>query len=101
MRYDLNIYDKVGHNTNYEQEGWSVLVYECNEHWKPNDEHLVEFVLTPDESRALTLGVSEADGGDYTSDSDFWIDPHFFRKTYKQIPKHITDYLSTLNYEEN
>ena len=90
---DLNIWDKVGYETEYKQEGWVLTPYtivmegsglgtgrELPDH---------EITLTPYEAKRLTLGVAMADGGDYTPDSDFWMDMQTFYLTYRNIPKRV------------
>jgi hypothetical protein len=41
----------------------------------------------------LTLGVARADGGDYTPDSDFWMDMQTFYLTYRYIPRRVDEAL--------
>ena len=90
---DLNIWDKVGYETEYKQEGWVLTPYtivmegvglgtgrELPDH---------EITLTPYEAKRLTLGVAMADGGDYAPDSDFWMDMQTFYLTYRNIPKRV------------
>jgi hypothetical protein len=89
--YDLNIWDKVGYETEYQQEGWSIAVYTI-----PNNgvaygsgTHVHDIDLTLDESKTLTLGLSATEGGDYSPDSDFWMDAVTFFMVYRNIPRRI------------
>ena len=94
---DLNIWDKVGYETEYKQEGWVLTPYtivmegvglgtgrELPDH---------EITLTPYEAKRLTLGVAMADGGDYTPDPDFWMDMQTFYLTYRDIPQRVDESL--------
>ena len=99
-RYDLNVWDRLGDETNYELHGWVIDVWQCNEHWSPEGfDPEMRITLTDAQAKQLTLGVSEADGGDYSWDSDFWIDPNAFLDTYKSIPRKVKRYLTELDTE--
>ena len=89
--YDLNVWDRLGWETEYEHEGWCISVYRIPEHGSPygSGEFVKNIDLKPQESVALTLGVARADGGDYTPDSDFWIDAVTFFLAYREIPSRI------------
>lgn len=102
--YDLNIWDKVGYETNYEQEGWAITVHEI-----PNNDDGVPYGsgrivttldLSKDEATALTLGIAQADGGDYCPDEDFWLDIVSFFLTYTNIPVRVMAFLKSLFEEE-
>lgn len=101
MNYDLNIWDHIGYETEYAQEGWRITV-----HAIPHDGSdygsgamFTHLDLTREESAALTLGVALADGGDYTPDSDFWLDLESFFVTYQNIPTRVEAFLRSL-YEK-
>lgn len=53
----------------------------------------LNLILTQEEYRALTLGVTPENGGDYYGDDDFWIDANSFKETYKSIPKSVKVWL--------
>jgi hypothetical protein len=101
--YDLNVWDKRGYETEYREEGWHIDVYEIpsvgasygSGEYKPE----LGFPLTPSEVQELTLGVAESDGGDYTSDSDFWLDVEGFLATYKSVPARVASLLKALPVE--
>lgn len=94
---DLNIWDRVGYETEYEQEGWSITPYTILAHGDSFGTGLMlescEIKLTPEEAKRLTLGVAKADGGDYTPDSDFWMDMQTFYLTYRDIPQRVDESL--------
>jgi hypothetical protein len=93
--YDLNIWDKVGHETSYEQEGWSISIYTIPNHGVAygSGDHLYDIDLSAAEAGQLTLGVGMGDGGDYSPDSDFWMDIQTFFVTYSNIPERVKDEL--------
>ena len=90
---DLNIWDKVGYETEYKKEGWVITPYLIPEKGaifgSGRELEEKQIVLTRSEAKRLTLGVSEEDGGDYAPDSDFWLDLDGFRSIYKDIPKRV------------
>lgn len=95
--YDLNIWDKAGYESEYEEEGWVINVYEYP---YPGASYgsgrMLEdktITLTPTEAKRLTLGWGTDLGGDYTEDSDFWIDKETFFDTYKDIPERVANLL--------
>ncbi len=92
---DLNIWDKVGWETEYEKEGWSIAVYTVPKEGASygSGDFLVSIDLEPHEAKRLTLGVSMRDGGDYAPDHDFWMDVQSFFVTYRDIPKRVEDVL--------
>lgn len=94
---DLNIWDKVGYETEYKQEGWVLtpytIVMEGSAFGTGRELPQYEIGLTPYEAKRLTLGVAKADGGDYTPDSDFWMDMQTFYLTYRFIPKRVDEAL--------
>lgn len=94
---DLNIWDKVGYETEYEQEGWAITPYTIGAHGDSFGTGLMlescTIMLTPEEAKRLTLGVAKADGGDYTPDSDFWMDMQTFYVAYRDIPQRVDESL--------
>lgn len=98
-RYDLNVWDYAGHESSYESPSrWRIDVWECNEEWGREGFDPVKIIFLNDtQAKMLTLGVAEEDGGDYTWDEDFWIDPNAFLDTYKNIPRKVTRYLTALD----
>lgn len=101
MNYDINIWDRLGYETEYQQEGWSLSVYSIPEkgaHYG-SGEFVSELALTEDEWKALTLGIEQSEGGDYGSDYDFWIDIEAFFVTFGNIPTRVEAFLKSL-YEE-
>ena len=95
-RYDLNVWDWAGHETNYERMSWRIDVYQCDEDWNHFDVPEKIIFLSGTQAEMLTLGKSPDDGGDYDWDSDFWIDPAGFLDVYKNIPRKVTRYLEAL-----
>jgi hypothetical protein len=96
--YDLNIWDKLGYDTEYQEEGWCISVYTIPQHEASygSGEFLANIYLAPHEARRLTLGMSEQEGGFYTSDPDFWIDAQTFLDKYTDMPRRIKRRLSKL-----
>ena len=93
--YDLNVWDWMGHNTDYLAEGWRIDVWECDDEY--NRQGFLPFKiirLTDEQAKMLTLGLAEDVGGDYCGDSDFWIDPDCFLETYKNIPRKVRRQIS-------
>jgi hypothetical protein len=102
--YDLNIWDKRGYETEYKEEGWAIEVYTYPYlgSFYGSGEHKETIWLTPSESRRLTLGWGPDLGGDYTPDSDFWIDKSSFFETYTDIPERVAGLLNALpEYEQS
>lgn len=97
---DLNIWDKVGYYTEYEQEGWVLTPYTIEAKGDSFGTGMElassEISLTPAEAKRLTLGVAMADGGDYTPDADFWMDMQTFYLTYRDIPERVDGLLKFL-----
>jgi hypothetical protein len=102
--YDLNIWDRRGYETEYEEEGWAIEVYSypsIGSMYGSGDYHSTIW-LTPTESKRLTLGWGPDLGGDYCSDPDFWIDKETFYDTYTDIPERIHNLLWALpEYEQS
>lgn len=102
MNYDLNIWDKVGYETDYAEEGWAITVHAIPEQEAPygSGEIVTTLDLTPEEAEMLTLGVDRTDGGAYISDSDFFIDLESFWEEYKEVPVRVGAFLRSLSEKE-
>ena len=94
--YDLNVFDKLGYETNYQQEGWAILVYACDQNFQHEATPEKIIYLNDTQAKMLTLGVSEECGGDYCADDDFWIDPAGFLATFRDIPRKVRRQLEVL-----
>lgn len=98
--YDLNIWDRRGYETEYQEEGWVINVYEYPTIGSPYgsgtflEDRTID--LTPTEAKRLTLGWGPELGGDYCSDPDFWIDKETFHDTYTDIPERVANLLWAL-----
>lgn len=101
--YDLNIWDRRGYETEYAEEGWSIEVYKypyAGAFYGSGD-YVETIWLTTAESKRLTLGWGTDLGGDYTPDSDFWLDKDTFLETYTDIPERVRNLLWALpEYEQ-
>jgi len=102
MNYDINVWDRLGYETDYEREGWSLSVYTIPQDMAQfgSGEFVSELALTEEEWKALTLGVAQSDGGDYGSDYDFWIDIESFFVTFGNIPTRVEAFLKSIYMEE-
>jgi hypothetical protein len=102
--YDLNIWDRRGYETEYEEDGWSIEVYKypyVGASYGSGD-YVETIWLTPAESKRLTLGWGPDLGGDYCGDPDFWIDKATFFDTYTDIPERVSNLLRALpEYEQS
>ncbi len=97
-KYDLNVWDRVGHMTSYQAgPGWQIDIYECDDDWDRADLPFKVIKLSSLQAEMLTLGKSPVEGGDYTGDSDFFIDPNAFLGTYKNIPRKVARHLNGLD----
>ena len=96
--YDLNIWDRRGYETDYVEEGWAIEVYKYNYLGAPygSGDYVETIYITPSEARRLTLGWGPDLGGDYTPDSDFWLDKDTFLETYTDIPERVANLLWAL-----
>jgi hypothetical protein len=98
--YDLNIWDKVGYETEYAEEGWHISVYEIPETGAPYGSGTLRedlsFPLTDSEAKELTLGWGPDLGGFYSEDSDFWLDVESFFSIYKNVPPRVESLLKAL-----
>lgn len=102
--YDLNIWDRRGYETEYKEEGWAIEVYSYPAVGSPygSGDYKETIWLTPSESKRLTLGWDHDLGGDYCSDSDFWLDKDTFFDTYTDIPERVANLLWALpEYEQS
>ena len=104
--YDLNIWDRRGYETEYQEEGWAIDVYQYDYLGAPygSGNHVPEhtITLTPAEAKRLTLGWGPDLGGDYTPDADFWLDKDSFFDTYTDIPERVYNLLWALpEYEQS
>jgi hypothetical protein len=104
--YDLNIWDRLSHETNGARTGgWVITPYRMGYDILGNlstGDYVPELmiVLTPKEIKDLTLGWAPDLGGDYSDDEDFFIDCHGFFETYKNIPERVANLLRALpDYE--
>jgi hypothetical protein len=97
---DLNIWDKVGHETEYKKEGWAITPYTIIDEGKyygsgtELPEH--ELVLTKAEANRLTLGKSAIQGGYYSEDCDFWMDLNTFLLVYQNIPNRVLEWAKVM-----
>ena len=103
--YDLNIWDRRGYETEYQEEGWEISVYQypyigsSYGSGRYMEDHTI--TLTPTEAKRLTLGWGDDLGGDYTPDADFWLDKDTFLEVYKDIPERVANLLWALpSYEQ-
>lgn len=95
--YDLNVWDWAGHETSYKADPlWRIDVYECDNYYSHESLPSKVIWLNKMQAEMLTLGLDEWGGGDYSSDSDFWIDPAAFLQTYNNIPRKVRRYLEAL-----
>jgi hypothetical protein len=94
--FDLNVWDYVGHASDYDSEGWRIDIYECDESYRHYLNPMKVIYLTEAQAKMLTLGVDEENGGDYCADSDFWIDPQGFLDTYGNIPRKVRRHLEEI-----
>lgn len=96
--FDLNIWDRIGYETSYAEEGWAITVYEIPSEGAPygSGKMLATLDLTEEEAKMLTLGVHKADGGDYAPDEDFWLDIESFFLVYSNIPTRVKAFLTSL-----
>ena len=102
--YDLNIWDRRGYETEYAEEGWAIEVYTYNHLGASygSGDHVQTIDLTPAEAKRLTLGWGTDLGGDYTPDSDFWLDKESFLQIYRDIPERLASLLWALpEYEQS
>jgi hypothetical protein len=105
--YDLNIWDRRGYETEYrETGGWEINVYQYPGIGYPYGSGTFledkTITLTPEEAKRLTLGWGTDLGGDYSEDTDFWLDKQTFLETYTDIPERVVNLLNDLpEYEQS
>jgi hypothetical protein len=102
--YDLNIWDRRGYETEYQEEGWAIecYTYPYAGAFYGSGEYHSTIHLTPEEAKRLTLGWGTDLGGDYTPDSDFWLDKQTFLEIYTDIPERVSNLLWALpEYEQS
>jgi len=104
--YDLNIWDRRGYETEYQEEGWEISVYQYPyagaSYGSGTFMEDLTITLTPTEVKRLTLGWGPDLGGDYCPDSDFWLDKDTFFQTYTDIPERVANLLWALpDYEQS
>ena len=105
--YDMNIWDETSYESGGEVTGgWKINFYQYPALGAPygNGPMIPEldFFLTEEEARQLTLGWGPELGGDYCEDEDFWLDVETFKITYTSIPERLLDYLDNLpEYEQS
>jgi len=106
LNYDLNIWDEGMHMTCHlpkeeQYSQWKISVHNLHElpdgyiqcgDWIED----INIYLTEDEVKALTLGWAPELGGDYTGDSDFFLDIDGFFTIYKDIPERVKQELLSL-----
>ena len=107
--YDVNIWNRGWHETEHLPEGelvsqWMFSFNEIVEdgagYGTGRERQELDIYITDEEAEAMTLGLSIEEGGDYTPDSDFWLDSDSIKVIYKNIPERILNYLNSLpNYE--
>jgi len=105
--YDMNIWDETSYESGGEVTGgWKINFYQYPALGAPYGSGTMiqelDFFLTEEEARELTLGWGTELGGDYTPDEDFWIDVETFLHTYKTIPQRLLDHIENLpEYEQS
>jgi len=105
--YDMNIWDETSYESGGEVTGgWKINFYQYPALGAPYGSgpmiEELDFYLTEEEARQLTLGWGTELGGDYTQDEDFFIDLESFLDTYKTIPQRLLDHIENLpEYEQS
>jgi len=105
--YDMNIWDETSYESGGEVTGgWKINFYQYPALGAPygSGKHIKEldFFLTEEEAKQLTLGWGRDLGGDYTEDEDFWIDVEGFFNVYKDIPQRLSSHIHNLpEYEQS
>ena len=99
--YDLNIWDRRSYETDgRETGGWEINVYQYPGVGYPYGSGTFledkTITLTPEEAKRLTLGWGTDLGGDYSEDTDFWLDKQTFLETYTDIPERVVNLLNDL-----
>ena len=104
--YDLNIWDRRGYETEYKEEGWVINIYQYpylgSQYGSGIFMEDYTITLTPNEAKRLTLGWGTDLGGDYSPDSDFFLDKESFFQIYTDIPERVASLLWALpEYEQS
>lgn len=99
--YDLNVWDEGSHNGEPESR-WKISLHYLEEiddgyvqtgEWIPE----VDFYFTPEEAKQLTLGIAEEDGGLYSQDEDFFLQPEVFLEVYGDaVPARVREFVEPL-----
>ena len=103
----MNIWDETSYESGGEGTGgWKINFYQYPALGAPYGSGTMiqelDFFLTEEEAKQLTLGWGTELGGDYTPDEDFWIDVETFLHTYKTIPQRLLDHIENLpEYEQS
>ncbi len=101
--FDINVFDRAQYNNpGCDEHEWLLCPYTLDwdgDNYSINEElEELNLVLTLEEARALTLGVSEEDGGDLCDEEDFWIDVNSFKQQAKSIPKSVQTWIDFVTY---
>lgn len=107
LNYDLNIWNEGWHNSEHlaEEEQYSQWKISLHNVQQLPDGHIqtgdwiedLSLDITEEEASRLTLGYGDGDLiGDYTADSDFFLDIDAFFTIYKDIPERIVNWLLEL-----
>jgi hypothetical protein len=102
----MNIWDELSYKSDGRVTGgWKINFYQYPQlgaqYGSGQMIEELDFELTPDESKQLTLGWGPELGGDYIEDEDFWIDVESFLDEYKDIPQRLLDHINNLpEYEQ-
>ena len=101
--FDINVFDRAQYNDpGCDAHEWLLCPYKLTwdgDNYSISDEMAdLNLTLTLEEARALTLGVSESNGGDMEESEDFWIDANSFKDTYKSIPKTVQTWIDFVTY---
>lgn len=105
--YDLNIWDRRAYETEgRETGGWEINLYQYPGVGYPYGSGTFledrTITLTPEEAKRLTLGWGTDLGGDYSEDTDFWLDKDTFLHIYTDIPERVAELLEALpQYEQS
>ena len=103
--YDINVYNKGADESSilpkedYYDECWLCpfqIKGDMSGYGTGEECSQWDFKLTDEEAKTLTLGWGPELGGDYTGDSDFWLDKNSFVDMYKTIPPRVQEYLDNL-----
>ena len=103
--YDLNVYNRGADESSIlppeeHYDEWWLCPYEIDNvgdgYGVGQERSELNFQLTAEEVRTLTLGWGPELGGDYTGDGDFWLDKNSFLDMYKAIPPRVQRYLDNL-----